>query len=107
MKNKKLVEFQLEDGSTVVFETEPSTVGPQRVSAVTNGLEKADEKFETVAARIKPAAQVVLNALRELNTPSEIGMEFGLKFSAKTGVIIASADSEVNFKVSIKWTNSE
>ncbi len=42
-----------------------------------------------------------------MNTPDEIGLEFGLKFNAKTGVIFASADSEATFKVSLKWTNEK
>ncbi|NOX43566.1 MAG: hypothetical protein GXP19_07530 [Gammaproteobacteria bacterium] len=67
----------------------------------------ADEKFNAVAKRIKSAAQLVLDSLKELSTPSEIALEFGLKFSSKAGVIIASANSEVNFKVSIKWINSD
>lgn len=101
--DKQLVEFKLDDGSSVVFETDALSDGPQRVGRGSNKPDIADEKFEAVASRIRPAAQVILNALKELNTPSEIGLEFGLKFSAKTGVIVASADSEVNFKVSIKW----
>ncbi|MFP4033603.1 MAG: CU044_2847 family protein [Desulfococcaceae bacterium] len=38
--------------------------------------------------------------------PDEIGMEFGIKFSAKFGTaILASANGETTFKVSMKWTN--
>ncbi|MCK7576896.1 MAG: hypothetical protein MZV65_14195 [Chromatiales bacterium] len=40
-----------------------------------------------------------------MNTPTEIGLEFGVKFSAKAGAIIASVDSEAVFKVSLKWSN--
>ncbi len=101
---KQLVEFELEDGSSIVFETQ-SDAGTQRIATRSDVPEKSDDRFEQVASRIRPAAKIVLNALKELNTPTEINMEFGLKFSAKTGVIIASADSEVNFKVSIKWNN--
>ena len=110
---KQLVEFQLEDGSTVVFETDeqptPPAPGTQRISrsGPEAEVQKAQQHFEQAAARIRPAAQVVLDALREMNSPKEIGLEFGVKFSAKAGVVIASADSEVNFKVSVKWVNPE
>lgn len=109
MSKKELVKFQLEDGSSVVFESDAELSGGVTRIAKGNNLEPvvADEKFNAVARRIKPAAQLVLDSLKELNTPREISLEFGLKFSTKAGVIIASADSEVNFKVSVKWVNPE
>ena len=109
---KQLVEFQLEDGTPIVFETadELPAGGTQRVSrggGADGAIERAEQSFNQVAKRIRPAAQMVLDALRELNSPKEIGLEFGLKFSAKAGVVVASADSEVNFKVTVKWVNSD
>lgn len=110
---KELVRFQLEDGGSVLFETDAryggAVSGPQLIARGSGAPEAtpAEEKFETVIARIRPAAQQVLDALRGLNTPKEIQLEFGLKFSAKAGVVIASADSEASFKVSVKWVNKE
>ena len=105
MSNKQLVEFELEDGTSVIFET-PSDDEMGRISH-DDTPEKANEKFEKVVSRIKPVTEVVLDALKQLNTPSEIGIEFGVKFSAQAGVIFASADSETSFKVSIKWNNKK
>ena len=102
--DKELVEFALEDGSSVVFEADAGP-GTYRASGGGDETNKAADKFDAVVKRIRPAAELVLDSLKELNTPSEIQLEFGIKFSAKTGVILASADSEVNFKVSIKWEN--
>ncbi len=103
---KKLIEFEL-DGQPVYVETEISE--QQGIELVSLGKEEEPEKavsrFTDAVARIKPAAEVVLNAFREMNTPDEIALEFGLKFNAKTGVIFASADSEATFKVSLKWKN--
>ena len=47
----------------------------------------------------------MLDALKELNTPQEIHLEFGVKLGGKAGVVFASAESECNFKVGLKWTN--
>ena len=106
---KQLVEFELDDGTTVVFETnepELNEGGVRKISKKNSSVvEKADQRFNDIARNIRPAAQVVLDSLQELNSPKEIKLEFGLKFSAKTGVIVASADSEVNFKVSVTWEN--
>jgi len=106
---KKIIEFEL-DGQPVYFETEISEAeGMRRVSRGEGEeeTEKASSRFKDAVARIKPAAEVVLNAFREMNTPDEIGLEFGLKFNAKAGVVFASTDSEATFKVSLKWKNTK
>ncbi len=105
---KKLIEFEL-DGQPVYVEAEVSEAEGIRLVSLgeNNEPEKAAAHFTEAVARIKPAAEVVLNAFREMNTPDEIALEFGLKFNAKTGVIFASADSEATFKVSLKWKNSQ
>lgn len=103
---KKLIEFEL-DGQPVYVEAEVSEAeGMRRVSrGGDNEPERAESHFVDAVARIKPAAEVVLNAFREMNTPDEIALEFGLNFSAKAGVVFASADSSATFKVSLKWKN--
>lgn len=102
---KHLVEFPLEDGSTTVVEVnEPEPDGVRRVARAGEIAEKATQTFEAALERIKPAASAIVAKLRDLNTtPSEIGVEFGIKLSAKAGAIFASADSEANFKVTLKW----
>ncbi|MCI5190778.1 MAG: hypothetical protein D3905_13520 [Candidatus Electrothrix sp. AS4_5] len=105
---KQLVEFNL-NGQPVYVETEISE--QQGIELVSRGKEdepeKATDLFEKVVSRIQPAAELVLKSFKEMNSPDEIELEFGLKFNAKTGVIFASADSEATFKVSLKWTNEK
>jgi len=104
---KKLIEFEL-DGQPVYVEAEMSETekGLQRVSrSGDDEPERAESRFADAVARIKPAAEVVLNAFREMNTPDEIALEFGLNFSAKAGVVFAATDSSATFKVSLKWKN--
>ncbi|MCI5142355.1 MAG: hypothetical protein D3909_11695 [Candidatus Electrothrix sp. ATG1] len=105
---KKLIEFEM-GGQPVYVEAEVSEAeGMQLVSqGREDEPEKAESRFADAMAQVKPAAEVVLKTFREMNTPDEIGLEFGLKFKAKTGVVFASADSEATFKVSLKWTNEK
>ncbi|WP_319548083.1 CU044_2847 family protein [Desulfogranum marinum] len=104
---KKYIEFELEEGPFIV-EAEVAEEEIQRISRRGNSVEliKAETSFVDAIGRIKPAAEYMFKSLRDMNTPDEIGMEFGLKFSAKTGVVFASADGEATFKVSLKWTNT-
>ena len=89
----------------------PVWVELQDVEAEATGFQRAgrDEEasrgFETAIARIRPAAQAVLETLRELNTPKNIEIEFGIKFSGKVGAFIASADTEATFRVKLVWEN--
>lgn len=103
---KKLIEFEL-DGQPVYVEAEVSEAeGMRRVSrGGGDEPERAESRFVEAVARIKPAAEAVLNAFREMNTPDEIALEFGLNFSAKAGVVFAATDSSATFKVSLKWKN--
>jgi hypothetical protein len=101
---KHLVQFELPDGTSVFVEVEDVAV-PQRVSRGIDIAQKAEHGFVQAIERLRPAAEAILHAFRELNTPAEMGLEFGIKFNAKAGAIIASVDSEATFKVTLKWTN--
>lgn len=104
MKTKEIVEFEL-DGQPVYVEVEQSGVGPRRVSRGDDGVAKAENRFKDAIARIRPAADALLTSFKEMNTPDEIGLDFGIKFNAKAGAVFASVDSEATFKVSLKWKN--
>ena len=108
MSDHDLIEFKLADGTPVYIETaevSPRGGGPQRVSRNTAGAQEAATRFEDAVARIRPAAQALLDSLSDLNTPQQINLEFGITFNAKAGVIFASVDSEAVFKVAITWKN--
>lgn len=104
---KRIIQFDLEDDSPAYIEIDDNVSGHTRVSSKGKGIERADDRFTAAIARIKPATEVVLAALHDLNTPDEIRLDFGLKFNAKAGAIFASVDSEATFKVSLKWKAKE
>ena len=107
MPAKHVVEFILADSQPVFVEVEDTEeTTRQRVSRGDTGLEHSGKRFLDAIAHVKPAAEAVL-AFRELNTPDEIGLEFGVKFNASAGAILASVDSEATFKVGLKWKNSK
>jgi hypothetical protein len=108
MNNRDLIEFKLTDGTPVYIEAAEGSSrggGLQRVSRGTSGALEADSRFEEAVARIRPAAQALLDSLTDLNTPEQINLEFGITFNAKAGVIFASVDSEAVFKVALTWKN--
>jgi non-ribosomal peptide synthetase component F len=68
-------------------------------------VQQAKQTFEQALDRIKPTAVALANALRELNNPSSIEVEFAIKFTSGAGVVFASTAVEGNFAVKLTWNN--
>ena len=106
---KRLIEFPLEDGSSIMVEVdEPEGTGIVRASLGSDAIEKAHLTLEKSLERVRPAAQYLVAQLRKLHdAPDEIEVSFGLKLSAESGVILASASMEANYTVSLKWIKAK
>ena len=106
----KLVEFPLEDGTTILVEVEVSEE-PGMIPAARGepgAPEKAHQTFEAALDKIRPAAQTIIKKLRALHDPpDEIEVEFGLKLNAQVGAFIAAAGTEANYKVTLTWKREE
>lgn len=102
---KRLVEYPLEDGSSVIVEVSEADVeGVARAGRAGEVIEKATQTFESALKKVKPAALAALSMMRELgDSPDEVGVEFGVKLGAKAGAVIASADTEANFVFKLVW----
>ena len=104
---KRLVEFRLDQGGSVLVEVDEPSSGP-----ATRGLgkdrstlvEQADKTFEDATAAVTPAASSLITRLRSLDDPpDEVSVQFGVQLSAQTGAFIASVAAEANFSVSMIW----
>jgi len=104
---KRLVEFPLDEGGSVLVEVDEPPGGP-----VMRGLgkdrpalvEEADKTFEDATAAVTPAARSLIARLRSIeDAPDEVGIVFGVQLSAQTGAFIASVAAHANFTVSMTW----
>jgi len=110
---KRLVEFPLEDGGTVLVQVEDGTAaGGHGGGEVTRGWGDLDERvvlqaqqsFEQAVGRVQPAMQALVRRLRSVaESPEEIKVDFGLELSAEVGAFVAGASSTGNFTVSMTW----
>jgi hypothetical protein len=107
---KRLVEFPLDQGGSIVVEVDEPPAG-----AVTRGLgkdrsslvEEADKTFEDATAAVTPAARSLIARLRSIDDPpDEVAIQFGVQLSAQAGAFIASVAAEANFTVSMTWRHS-
>jgi hypothetical protein len=106
---KKLVQFQLDNGESILVEVdEPQSQGIVRAGRAGELVEKIQYSFGEALDRIKPAAETIINKLRSLQTtPDQIEVEFGLKLSAEAGAFFASASTEANFVVKLSWSREQ
>lgn len=103
---KRLIEFPLADGSSMMVEVEDplSTGNTVRGANPVVMAEKAKQTFEESLEKIRPVASAVIAKLRELSDkPEEVAVEFGIKLSGTAGMVLASTGVEANFKVTLTW----
>lgn len=101
---KRLVEFPLEDGTTMLVEIDDPEQGGLVKASLSEKIAKAQQTLEKSLERVQPAAQFVIAQLRELHdAPDEVQVSFGLKLSADAGAVLASASAEANYTVTLKW----
>ena len=124
----RLVEFDLEDGGSVLIEVEEHE-GPVRPdmapvpgapppgstpgAPATRGLpsrvipEQSRRTFEEGVDRVMPAVANVIVRLRALaDQPDEVRVDFGLDLHAEAGAFVASASASANFSVSMTWRHT-
>jgi hypothetical protein len=106
---KRLVEFPLEDGTTMLVEIdEPEQGGLVKASRAGDAIAKAQQTLEKSLEKVQPAAQFVIQQLRKLHdAPDEIQVAFGLKLSAEAGAVLASGGMEANYTVTLKWVKEK
>jgi hypothetical protein len=105
---KRLVEFPLDAGSTIVVEVnEPETGGTVRASRG-DKIERAKETLEAALDHVLPATKHIVDKLRTVTGhPDEIEVSFGVNLGSEAGAFIASASVEANFSVTIRWHGPE
>jgi hypothetical protein len=101
---KRLVEFTLEDGGSIVVEVnEPETGGAGRGDKI----DKAKETFEEALNKVLPVTKSVVEKLRSVaSRPDEIEVSFGVNLGTEAGAFIASASVEANFGVTVRWSGT-
>jgi hypothetical protein len=103
---RRLVEFPLEEGGSVLVEVDDAATA----GSVTRGLrdqrvtETAQQSFEQAVSHVQPATNALLARLRGMaDAPDEVVVAFGLQLSAEAGAFIASASTSATFNVSLTW----
>lgn len=106
---KPLIAFPLESDDSILVEVEelPSNEIDEGLVANYPGQQvvvNAQTSFAEAMDRIKPIASNIIGKVRELkDSPDEVEVKFGLKMTAKMGAVLASANVEGNYEITLKW----
>ncbi|WP_211240797.1 CU044_2847 family protein [Hamadaea tsunoensis] len=96
------MKFSSADGDVVV-EVDERDEGFQPVSRTKLVIE-AKETFEDALTQIRSAAEKTLNVLNSGTLkPDGIEVEFGVRFNAEAGVVIARTQAEGHLVVRLTW----
>lgn len=104
---KQLAEFKVAGEIILVEVDEPESNVIERVALPSGQMVlKAQQSFEEALDKVKPVANSIISKLKDLNTPAdEVEVKFGIKLTADAGAIFTSIGGEVNYEITLKWSN--
>lgn len=104
---KRIVNFPLEDGSSILVEVEEQT-RDDRISLSDRAVKTAQQTLESALDIVKPVASTIVAKVQSLNEPAdEVEVKFGIKMSAELGAVIASSKAELNYEITLKWNRGD
>lgn len=107
------VKFTLDGDRELFIETDmsakntPSTGKLISKSKEAGSIFESNKQFTEIAQSIAPVANTILDSLKDINSPKEIQLEFGVKLDVASNVVIAKASTAANFKITLKWENKD
>jgi Trypsin-co-occurring domain 1 len=101
---KRLVEFPLQEGGSVIVQVDESDIGGTVRAARGDTIEQAKDTLEDALNKVLPAARSVVEKLQVMR-PNEIEVTFGISLSFKAGAFITTG-TDANFGVTIHWTGN-
>ncbi|KAA0926823.1 CU044_2847 family protein [Streptomyces apricus] len=101
----QLLRFPSEDDdSFLVVEVAEDEPGVVEVSRLGDTVADATASFEAGVDRIRNAAASTLRRLRDMpSRPDEVCLEFGMRFNAEVGAVIAKSAGEAHLNVTMTW----
>ena len=99
---KRLVEFPLQEGGSVVVQIDEPDIGGTVRAARGDTIEQAKETLEDALNKVLPAARSIVEKLEGMR-PNEVEVTFGISLSFKAGAFI-TAGTDANFGVTVRWT---
>ena len=104
----QLVKFRTEQGEPLLVEVADSWEQPVTRGGRTGGaaVVEAGKSLEEVVGQLGPVVKGIVSQLRTAaDWPDEVEVEFAVKISADSNVIIARVGGEANFRIALRWAH--
>lgn len=102
-----IVEFEAEDGTTVLVrvpESDDGLVLRGGLGDETAVLERAQRTFEAALRPIRTVSDGVLGALQAIpRQPDTVSVEFGLELTANSSALLVGAAAAATVRVQLSW----
>lgn len=103
----ELLRWQSDTGPVVV-EVSELDAGFQGVARPGEVIHNVQVRFEEALASARDAAVAALHTFRdEVLKPDTVDIEFGVKFSAAAGAVIAQTAAEGHLVVRLRWNSGD
>ncbi|WP_328899405.1 hypothetical protein OHR86_04995 [Streptomyces sp. NBC_00441] len=102
----EVVSFEGPDGASLQVEVPDDAPGLERIARDSGEVVRAGRRLEEALAQTRPALRSVLESVRALG-PDAYEIEFGMKFNAESGVVIAKTAIEGHFAVKVSWNRPQ
>ncbi|MFB6988901.1 MULTISPECIES: CU044_2847 family protein [unclassified Streptomyces] len=99
----EVVRFAGPDGTSLHVEVAEDAPGLERIARDSDDVVRAGQRLEDALAQARPAIRSVVDSVRALG-PDACEIEFGVKFNAESGVVIAKTAIEGHFVVKVQWS---
>ena len=107
----KMIEVLLDDGAKIYFETcDVDDDSEELFDSVTGSrlVHKTKDFLSSTFTQIKMFSNELAESIKNINfQPDEFEVEFSVKFTANSGIIISSVASEASMTVKMKWDKSK
>lgn len=105
------IEYQLEDGTTILVQTEEPKSGgvakAGRGDRLGNVIASVNQKFEDALSGVKKSALVLRRQLEEMRA-DEVEVTFGLKATGELGnFAVGNVKADANYTITLKWKNEK
>ncbi|RZS68701.1 hypothetical protein EV187_1136 [Agromyces ramosus] len=99
-----VLEFKTGDG-VVLVETIDVSDGPiTRGGGPRSTVIEASQSLEQVVGRVGPIVKGIVSEIRQsAEWPDEVEVEFAVKISADSNLVIARAGGAANFRIALRW----
>lgn len=100
----QLLQFE-SGGGTVLVEVADDEPGIERAARVDEVVVKARASLESAMEQVRAVANATLGKVQDLaQQPEQVEVEFGVRFNAEAGAVIARTQAEGHLQVRLTWT---